>query len=61
LLDRFDVFRFTVNRQGVTAPVNLNIEQRLEILNVLVVNAEKRFQSSWWKLDLLQLMKISPG
>jgi len=44
----------------VAAAVDLNIEQRLEILNVLVVNAEKRFQSPWWKLDLLQLMKISP-
>jgi hypothetical protein len=25
------------------------------------VNAEKRFQPAWWKLDLLQLMKMSPG
>jgi hypothetical protein len=44
----------------VTAAVDLNIEQRLEVLHVLVVNAEKRFQSAWWKLDLRQLMNISP-
>jgi hypothetical protein len=25
------------------------------------VNAEKRFQSFWWKLNLLQLMKLSPA
>jgi hypothetical protein len=25
------------------------------------VNAEQRFQASWWKLDLLQLMKLSPA
>jgi hypothetical protein len=43
------------------APVDLDIEQRLEVLDVLVVNAEKRFQPAWWKLNLLQLVKRSPG
>jgi len=45
----------------VPAPVDLDIEQRLEVLDVLVVNAEKRFQAAWWKLDLLQLIKLSPA
>ena len=31
------------------------------MFDVLVVNAEKRFQASWWKLDLLQLTILSPG
>jgi hypothetical protein len=39
----------------VAAAVNLNVEQRLEILYVLVVNAEERFQASGWKLNLLQV------
>jgi hypothetical protein len=26
----------------------------------LVVNAEQRFQAPWWKLDLLQLIVLSP-
>ena len=60
-LDGLDVFRIAVDIEAVTAPVDLDIEQRLEVLDVLVVNAEKRFQPAWWKLDLLQLMKISPG
>jgi hypothetical protein len=30
------------------------------VLNILVVNAEQRFQAPWWKLDLLQLTKLSP-
>src|SRR5258708_3876871 len=59
--DGLDILRIAVNVQAVAAAVDLNVEQRLEVLNVLVVNAEKRFQSAWWKLDLLQLMKISPG
>ena len=59
-LDGLDVFRIAVNVQAVPAPVDLDIEERLEVLDVLVVNAEKRFQPAWWKLDLLQLMKISP-
>jgi hypothetical protein len=25
------------------------------------VNAEERFQTSWWKLDFLQLTVTSPG
>jgi hypothetical protein len=45
----------------VATPVDLNVEQRLEVFDVLVVNAEKRFQSFWWKLNLLQLMKLSPA
>jgi hypothetical protein len=44
----------------VSAPVDLNIEQRLEVFDVLVVNAEQRFQALWWKLDLLQLTVLSP-
>src|SRR5437764_6075206 len=60
-LDRLDVFRIAVDIQTMTAPVDLNIEQRLEVFNVLVVNAEKRFQSFRWKLDLFQLTKLSPG
>ena len=43
----------------MTAPVYLNVEQRLEILDVLVVNAEQRFQASGWKLDLLQMTTTS--
>src|SRR5207249_56326 len=60
-LDSLDVFRIAVDIQTMTAPVDLNIEQRLEVFNVLVVNAEKRFQSFGWKLDLFQLTKLSPG
>jgi hypothetical protein len=37
----------------------LDIEQRLEVLDVLVVNAEKRFQPARWKLNLFQLTKLS--
>jgi len=44
----------------VTATVNLNVEQRLEVFDVLVVNAEQRFQAFGRKLDLLQLMNLSP-
>jgi hypothetical protein len=32
----------------MTAPVDLDVEQRLEVFDVLVVNAEKRFQAPWW-------------
>jgi len=46
--------------QAVTATVNLNVEQRLEVFDVLVVNAEQRFQAFGRKLDLLQLMNLSP-
>ena len=60
-LNGIDVVRIAVNIQAVAAPVYLNIEQRLEVFDVLVVNAEKRFQPAWWKLNLLRLMKLSPG
>ena len=56
----FDVLRIAIDRNATSAPINLNVEQRLEVLYVLVMNAEKRFQSSWWKLDLLQLTIASP-
>src|SRR5207253_4385640 len=59
-LDGFHIFGFAVNCQAVSAPVDLNVEQRLEVLDVLVVNAEKRFHSPWWKINLLQLIKLSP-
>jgi len=55
LFDGFDVLRVAVNGDVVAPPVNLNVEQRLEVLNILVVNAEERFQASGWKLDLLQM------
>ena len=58
--DRLDVFGITVNGQTMTASVDLNGEQRLEVLDVLVVNAEKRLQASWWKLDFLQMLNLSP-
>jgi hypothetical protein len=38
----------------------LNGEQRLEVFDVLVVNAEQRFQAFGRKLDLLHLMNLSP-
>src|SRR5262249_15083725 len=56
LLDGGDVFRIAVDADAMAAPINLNVEQRLEILYVLVVNAEERFQASGWKLDLLQMI-----
>ena len=60
LFGRGDVFRHASHGQVMAAGVDLNVEQRFEILDVLVVNAEKRFQSSWWKLYLLQVVKLSP-
>ena len=60
LFGRSDVFRLATHGQVMAAGVDLNVEQRLEILDVLVVNAKKRFQSSWWKLYLLQVVKLSP-
>ena len=60
LLGRGDVLRFASNGQVMAAGVDLNVEQRLEKLDVLVVNAKKRFQSSWWQLYLLQVVKLSP-
>ena len=60
LFDGGDVFGIAVHSQAVTAAVDLNVEQRLEVFDVLVVNAEQRFQAPGWKLDLLQLMKLSP-
>ena len=55
------VFRIAVDVQGMAVPVDLNIKQRFEVLDVLIVNAEKRFQPFWWKLNLLQMMKLSPS
>ena len=60
MLDGFDVFRIAVDSQAVTTPIDLNVEQRLEVFDVLVVNAEQRFQTSGWKLDLFQLTLIAP-
>src|SRR5207237_10205866 len=60
-LNGFDVLRIAIDSQALTAAVDLHVEQRLEVLNVLVVNAEKRFQAPWWKLDLLQLTVLSLG
>ena len=59
MLDGLNILRIAVDIQAMTAAVDLNVEQRLEIFDVLVVNAEERFQASGWKLDLLQLMKLS--
>jgi hypothetical protein len=38
-----DVCRVAVDGNVLSARVNANVEQRLEILDVLVVNAEERF------------------
>src|ERR1041385_9067456 len=55
LLDRLVVFGIAVDTDVVTPAVDLTDEGGLAALYVLVVNAEQRFQSFGWKLDLLQV------
>ena len=50
-----------VDGQTVPTSVDLHVEQRLEIFDVLVVYAEERLQTPGWKLDLFQLIVTSPG
>ena len=60
-LDGFYVFGIAIDSQVLAARVNAHIQQRLEVFDVLVVNAEKRFQAPGWKFDLLQKRGRSPS
>ena len=54
-MDCFDVFGVAVYGDILPASVNSDVEQRLQILDVLVVNPKQRLQATRRKLNLLQL------
>ena len=54
------ILRVAINGNVLTARVNAYIEQRFKIFDVLIVNAEERFEAARWKFDLLQNLKRSP-
>src|SRR6266404_586911 len=54
------ILRVAINGNVLTARVNAYIEQRFKIFDVLIVNAEERFEAARWKFDLLQNRGRSP-
>ena len=48
LFDRFDIALVTVYQQLISAGSDADVEQRFEILDVLVLDAEKRVQTLGW-------------
>lgn len=48
LFDRLDIARVAVNEQFVSPRADIHIEQRFEILDVLVVDAEQRIKALGW-------------
>ena len=52
--------RIAIDGNVLTARVDADLEQRFKIFDVLIVNAEERFQAARWKFDLLQNRQASP-
>ena len=48
LFDRFDVPLVAVDKQLIAAGADADIEERFEIFDVLILDAEKRVQSLGW-------------
>ena len=48
LLDGLDVTLVAVDEQFIAAGTDADIEKCLEILDVLILNAEQRIESLWW-------------
>ena len=48
LLDGLDIALVAVNEQLIAARADIHIEQRFEIFDVLILNAEKRVESLGW-------------
>lgn len=48
LFDRFDIALVAVDEQLIAAGADADIEERFEIFDVLILNAEKRVQSLGW-------------
>jgi hypothetical protein len=47
-LSGLDVTGIAINGYVLTASVNANVQQRFEILDVLIVNPEQCFQPTRW-------------
>ncbi len=58
-LGSLDVFGISVYGNVLAAGVDAHVQQRLQVLNVLVVNTEQRFQSPGRKLNLIQEHSLS--
>src|SRR6185369_2413813 len=55
-LSSLDVSRIAIDRDVLSAGVNSYIEQRLEVLDVLVVNTKERLQTTRRKFNFLQTL-----
>ncbi len=57
-LDRFDITRFAVDQQLVSASADVHVQKRFEIFDVLVLNAEKRVEALRRKLEFSKIVQI---
>lgn len=48
LLDCLNVLLVAVDEQLIASGPDTDIEERFEIFNVLVLNAEQRIEALWW-------------
>jgi hypothetical protein len=51
LFDSFDITRIAIDQKLISASTDAHVEKRFEILDILILDAEKRVKALWRKFE----------